>query len=90
MNVSETVSFGTGKPVSSKTETPGVDFWWHPDKATSLKTGGKANAFKVEALVCKAGKSRAGDKPYIIEANFNQLDLESGSGNNTAIGIRKP
>jgi hypothetical protein len=90
VNTSETTSYGTGKPQSSKTETKGVGFWIQSDAATSLCTGGKANDFKVKALVYQAGKFLADNKPCLIRADFDQRDFESGARGIAAIAIRKP
>ena len=84
--VSESVTSGPGKPSSTRNESPGVDFWSHPDKATNLKTGGSANNFKVTAIIDKAGKSM-GDKPYLLVADFDQRDFEPGSGKSTVVAI---
>jgi len=74
--VSESITFGTGKPVSTKNEAPGVDFLIHPDRATRLKTGSRANDCKVEGIVYKAGK-KIGDKPYLFVADFDQRNVDS-------------
>ena len=79
VKTSETISHNKGAPSHSSTDIPGVDFWIHPDRATSLKTGGTANNFKVTAIVHKAGKS-LGDKPYLLVANFDQNHLTACLG----------
>lgn len=87
--VSESVTAGSGKPVTTRNESPGVDFWSHPDKATSLKTGGPANKFKVTAIVDKAGKS-LDDKPYLLVADFDQRNIEPKSGDHSVVAIPSP
>lgn len=77
--VSETVSHGKGSPQVSETTSRGYEFLIHPDRATRLKTGGKANDCKVEGIVYKAGK-KMGDQPYLLVAEFDQRNLEIASG----------
>jgi hypothetical protein len=84
---SETRNFGKGAPNYSETYTPDIDYWVHPDKATGLLTGGKANDFRVQAIVFKAGKTLSGQKPYQILADFHQLEIEPGSGKCSVIAI---
>lgn len=76
---SETVSKGKGAPQYSETKTQGHEFWVHPDRATRLKTGGRATDCKVEGLIYKAGKSLS-DRPYLLVAEFDQRSIESNSG----------
>ena len=85
---SETISRSKGEQGFSETKTPGYDFWIHPDRATRLKTGGKANDCKVEGIVYKAGK-QMGDKPYLLVADFDQQNLESKSASHSAVAISK-
>ena len=54
--VSETVSHGKGSPQVSETTSRGYEYLIHPDRATRLMTGGKANDCKVEGIIYKAGK----------------------------------
>jgi len=85
---SESITFPTGKPVSTKNTAPGMDFWVHPDRATSMKTGGTANDFKVSAIINKAGKSQ-GDKPFLLIADFDQRNIEPKSGDHSTVAIPK-
>lgn len=91
----ETRSYGNGAPTHSVTDHLVDDFWVSPDSATSLKTGGEAYDYKVEAFMTKAGKSFDGRKPA-LRALFDQRDFERSfwSGfwddSHTTVAIEKP
>ena len=82
---------GWGPLTSGETHTPQDSYRADPDRATLLLTGGKANKYRVTAIVSKAGKLvDSGTNPYLFIAEFDQLDLDSGSGGNSAVAILKP
>jgi hypothetical protein len=86
--VSESTTFGPGKPISGKNEAPGMDYWAFPDRATYLKTGGLANGCQVEGIIYKAGKN-FGDKPYLLVADFDQRNVEPNSGKHSVVAIAR-
>ena len=90
MQTKQSHSYGQGKPRHGETEEPVDEYWVPPDYATRLKTGGKANRYRVTAIVTKAGKCFSNGKPA-MRVRFDQRKLErSFWAGYTTVALPKP